>query len=188
MSLNIFFLDTNILLDYIEGRDGEIIKLLDYMINISRNKNILIATSIINIAEVLDKNIEISFNNHCMTLKLTNEEAKKQKGNFKFYREISEKNRLNIENNLKKFIKKTNLEIFRIPCEDDLNELYNLLYDNCLQSQDAVIVSTALFNESDYFLTKDRELINRIKNKIYAYDLGDDQERTTFINSVLKSL
>ncbi|MCK4816488.1 hypothetical protein KA005_12030, partial [bacterium] len=63
--------------------------------------------------------------------------------------------------------------------------LYKLLGDRGIRSQDAIIISCALHNESDYFFTSDGNLKNALPDIIYTFDISREKDRDTILRTVL---
>lgn len=188
MSQNIFFLDTNVILDYIENRNRYVKGILDQMIKYKDKGLLAMSTSILNIAETLDKSIEINYMVYCFNNKMSMDETRKNKGNYSFYKEIAGKNRSKIELSLQEFIAKTDLQILSIPYDGRMEDISELLCSNCIQSQDATMVAAALYHESDYLITADQNLINSLENKIYTFNFTKKEQRDTFRQRVLMAL
>ena len=74
MSENLIFIDTNIMLDYIEKRHKKSKKILDKMIKLNKNGKIKLSTSIFNIAELLDVEFEINYFIDCINNKMSADE------------------------------------------------------------------------------------------------------------------
>jgi len=82
------FLDTCVILDYLENRDTDIRDIVAQLLLFHENGKIILATSIFNIAELIDKEFEIYFIGHLISKRLSYDEIWKKKGNKKLFREL----------------------------------------------------------------------------------------------------
>jgi hypothetical protein len=112
-------------------------------------------------------------------------EIRNKKGDTCFYKEVTGKSKLKIEKNLAKFKNKTNLAIFNDVCNEELSELVFQLYTNCLESQDAVIVSSARYNGANYLLTNDQKLIDSLGAPNWVFNLSKQKGRADFIRELM---
>ena len=191
------FLDTNIILDYLENRNEEVRDIIAQLLLFHKQGKIVLASSAFNVAELIDKEFEINFIGHLISERLSYDEIMKKKGNKKLFREISEKAKEKIEEKIKKFIFNNGIEILSLSFGDgdekesnDYDDLYKLIYEYQFSSQDALIVSTALSNEVTYFLSNDSDIVKQINNNglIDTYNLRDKTQRDGFRNNVLETL
>jgi len=192
------FLDTCVILDYLENRDAEIRDIVAQLLLFHEKGKITLATSIFNIAELIDKEFEIHFIGHLVSERLSYDEIWKKKGNKRLFREISERNKEIIERRIKDFIIGKEICVLSPTFDEEggekelesYEELYRLIYEYQLSSQDALVVATALSNGVTYFLSNDQDLVKQINNNglIDAYCLKDENQRKSFKNNVLDSL
>ena len=189
MSVQIIFLDTNVILDYLENRNQEVRDIIAQLLLLHKKGKIILATSVFNIAELIDKEFQIAFIGECINERMSYDEIiGKLRRDRKLYREIAEKNRKRIEKKIRDFIFKNEILVLTISFNDpnQYQEIYNLIYNHQLQSQDALIVATALLNNATYFLSNDSELVNTISDLINSYNLRDEKQREIFRNNVLE--
>ena len=181
------FLDTNIILDAIENRDKEVKKFVNMLVKAHNKERILLSTSIFNIYELLDKQFEISYYTECMKEKISSDAIIRRRNNRDyFYCERSLRNKNKIIKKLDNFLEKSGLEIFySTQSIDDRDILFKLLGDRGIRSQDAIILSCALDNDTDCFLTSDGELIRVVSDIIYAYNLTKAEDRDIILRTVL---
>ena len=164
---------------------------MNKMLKLHNEGKIIITTSIYNIAELLDVELEINFFIDCMKKKMSGDEIlNKKRRDQKYYKSIANINKKTIEKNISNFINDNEIEILKLPFEEKENEklLYHLLYNYCLRSQDAFIASTAIHTKADYFLTNDDNLLNSIKNDITSYNLRDKGQRDLFNRTFLEAI
>jgi len=181
------FLDTNVILDVIENRDKEVKKIVNMLIKAHKKGSILLSTSIFNICELLDIQFEISYYTECMKEKMSSDIIIRRRNNRDdFYCERSLKNKDKITQKFENFLAKSELEIFySTQSIDGRDMLFKLLGDRGIRSQDAIILSCALYNEIDCFLTSDSQLIRAIPDIIYAYNLRKSEDRNIILRTVL---
>ena len=193
------FLDTNIILDYIENRNVEVRDFVALLLHFHGKGKIALATSIFNIVELIDKEFDICFTKKLLSDNLSSDEVlSKRKRNTKMFREISKSNRKIIEEKIRNFIIRKRILVLSPPFSQgsleyetsEYEEIYRLIYEYQLSSQDALIIATALIHKVTYFFSKDSDLIRQIdENKLIdAYDLGNSKHLENFTNSVLDSL
>lgn len=191
----IVFLDTNVILDYLENRNQDVRDIVAQLLLLHKKGKIVLATSVFNISEVIDKEFEIRFIGACVNERMSYDEIMgKLRGDKRLYRQIAEASKREIEKGLREFVFKNNIEIISPSFDDSkqYQELYNLIYDHQLRSQDALIVFTTLSNNATYFLSNDADLVNVISNSkllsVYAFNLRDELQRKNFRNSVVEAL
>ena len=103
-----------------------------------------------------------------------------------FYCERSLRNKDKISSNFERFLEKSNLEIlYSTRPIGDRDILFKLLGDRGIRSQDAVILSCALENGIDCFLTNDKDYLKAISDIIYAYNLRKAEDRDIVLRTVL---
>jgi len=189
-SADTFFLDTNVLLDYLEKRHNDVYKVISELLQLSKEGKIILVTSIFNIAELLEKELDIAFYNRCMKKKMSCDEiirSAKSKGGS--YERALENCRGRLESKVKRLIEDNKLLLLSLPDNlDPVDQVCDLVVNRFLSSQDAMIVTTALAYSVTYFLSNDKQLVEKI-GKIgwfYIYNLRKDNQRETFCNTVLK--
>lgn len=191
----IIFLDTNVLLDYVENRNQEVRDIVAQLLPLHRKGKIILATSVFNIAELIEKEFDIRFIGACVSERMSYDEIlRKVRGDKKHYREVAQTQRKEIEEKIKNFMLKNDITNLYPSLDDPEHheELYNLIYDYQLDSQDALIVFTALSSAATYFLSNDSDLVNTISRSdslsMYACNLRDDRQRTNFRDSVVEAV
>jgi predicted nucleic acid-binding protein len=187
--VQIVFLDTSMILDYLENRNQEVRDVIAQLLLLHKKGRIILATSVFNVAEAIDKEFEIHFMGWCMNERMSFDEINARRRDDKLFGEISEKNKENIAKRIKDFIFRNEIMLF--PFSGDApkyEEFYNLLYQFKLQSQDAIVVATALVNKVTYFLSNDSDLVTKIRDIFDAYNLRDKNLREAFRNSVLEAI
>ncbi|MCP8308420.1 MAG: PIN domain-containing protein [archaeon] len=189
MMVQIVFLDTDVILDYLENRNQEVRDTIAQLLLLHKKGRIILATSVFNVAELIDKEFEIHFIGWCLREGMSHDETlNKLNRDEKLFREISEKNKNDIEKRIENFIFKKEIKILSLSGAEEYKELYNLIYQRNLKSQDALIVTTALTNKVTYFLTNDSNLISRISDMLDAYNLRDKNLREAFRSDVIEAI
>lgn len=149
----------------------------------------MLATSIFNIAELLDKEFEIRFSGWGLNERMAFDEIRKLRSNEKLFRDVCEKNKSSIEKGVKGLVFENELPILYFPEEpSQYEELYNVIYRYQLESQDALIVTAALANKVTYFLSNDDYLVRMIRPILDSYNLRDEQSRNDFRRNVLEAI
>jgi len=189
------FLDTNIILDFIEKRNQEVGKIMEQLLLSHSQEKIALATSVFNLAELIDKEFEIHYIKHFISEGFSFAEIWEKKNNRKEYREISVDNKQKVQKKVHDFLVSNQIQLLLIPFkkedeELENSEIYQLIYEYQFRSQDALIVATALINKVTYFLSNDANIVNEINNHglIDAYSLRDPKQRKDFKNNILDSL
>jgi predicted nucleic acid-binding protein len=183
------FLDTNVMLDYLENRNKEVRDVVAQLLLYHKKGRIVLATSVFNVAEIIDKEFEIHFMGWCVNERMSFDEISSRRREEKLFKEISEKNKNNIEKRIKGFIFENNIILFTFSGESpQYKELYDLIYQRQLQSQDALVVATALANKVTYFLSNDSNLISKIGEMLDTYNLRDEGLRKAFRDDVLEAI
>jgi predicted nucleic acid-binding protein len=158
----IVFLDTPLLIDYIENRDREIAHFVQNLID---SEKIQVSTSIYNIIELLDKIQEIRHMGKLLLKKYSFDEIVRNRR-----KKLSKTEREDILKEIGEFRDK--LIIFQIDTDKGYQKVIDLLAEIDLKSQDALIVGCFDASEARMFLTKDSELVSNIKVKIKeVYDV-----------------
>lgn len=187
--LQTVFLDTDVILDYLENRNQEVRDTIAQLLLHHKKGKIVLATSVFNIAELIDKEFEIHFIGWCLKERMSyNEAISKLRRDEKLFREISGRNKNDIEKRVENFIFKNNILVFSLSGTEQYKELYDLIYRLNLKSQDALVVVTALTNKATYFLSNDSNLTNKIGDMIDTYNLRDKNLREAFRSSVVEAI
>ena len=191
----IVFVDTNVILDYLENRNQDVRDIVAQLLLLHKKGRVTLATSVFNVSELIDKEFEICFIGACVNERMSYDEIiRKLRGNKKLYRQIAETGKKEIEKKIKDFIFKNEIEVLSPSFNDSeqYQELYGLIYDHQLSSQDALIVLTALLSNVTYFLSNDSDLVDTISNSksldLYSCDLRNEVQRTNFRNSVVEAI
>lgn len=188
---DVFFLDTNVILDYLEKRNQDVIDILAQLLHFHSKSRIVVATSIFTVAELIDTEFQIRFIGECINDRMSGDEIiSKLNRDKEMYRQVSEKNREKVASKVKEFIAKNQIEVLSLPSSQawDYEELYKLLYNNLLRTQDAFIAATAIANNVNYFLSNDTDLVNIMGKLLHTFNLRDKDQRETFRDSVLKAI
>jgi len=187
--IQMVFLDTDVILDYLENRNQEVRDIVAQLLFFHNKGKIILATSVLNLAELIDKEFEIHFIGWCLKERFSYDETiSKLHRDERLYREISEKNRKGIESRIEKFIFENSIQILSLSEIEGYEELCNLIYKRNLRSQDAFIVATAIQNKATYFLSNDSNLTGRIGDLIDTYNLRDKNLRESFRKNVLEAI
>lgn len=187
--LQAIFLDTDIMLDYLEKRHDEVRGVISKLLYFSRAGRIKLVTSVFNIAELIDKEFEIHFNGWCLRRGMSSDEIFSKRKNGKFFKNISEKNKKKIKKKVENFVLSNEIEILSLSERtEDYEELYALIYKFQLRSQDALIVATALKWKVTYFLSNDSDLVRKTVEVLDVYRLRDKSHRDDFRNNVLEAI
>lgn len=187
--IQVAFLDTDVILDYLENRDQEVRDVIAQLLLLHKKGRIVLATSVFNIAELIDKEFQIHFVGWCLKERMSYDEImSKLNRSEKFFKEISDKNRKEIEKRIKSFIFEKEIKIISLSGIEEYEQLYELIYQRNLRSQDALIVTSALMNKVTYFLSNDSDLISKIGDMIDAYNLRDKNLREAFKSNVLEAI
>lgn len=186
----IVFLDTDVILDYLENRNAEVRDTIAQLLLLHKKGRLVLATSIFNVAELIDKEFEIHFIGWCLKERMSYDETLgKLNRDERLFKEIAEKNRKEIKSKIENFIFKKGLRILSFSDDEGgYEELYNLIYQRNLKSQDALIAATALTNKVTYFITNDSNLAAKIGDLIDTYILRDENLREAFRNNVLEAI
>jgi len=184
------FLDTNVILDYLENRHHEVRDIVAQLLLLHKKGRIALATSIFNVAEVIDKEFEIHFSGWCINERMSFDEMSRLRRNEKLYREVSENNKNNIEKKVREFVSQNEIVLLTFPGDvSRYVEVFDLVYRYQLQSQDALMIAAALANNATYFLSNDSDLIKSVSDVFaYAYDLRNESRRKAFRNEVLEAV
>ena len=186
----IIFLDTNVILDYLEKRDQEVEKMVSQLLLFHGKGRLILATSVFNVSELIDNEFQIQVIGECINERMSYDEINRFRSNKNEYRVKAEKNRFKVEKKIKDFIFRNRIEVLSIPFDEPeyYQELYELIYKYQLRSQDALMVATASLNDATYFLSKDSDLINTIGDLFNTFDLRIASRLEGFRNEVLEAL
>jgi len=188
--VQIFFLDTNVVLDYLENRNHEVRDIVAQLLHYHKQNKIHLVTSVFNIAEIAESEFQICFWGACINERMSYDEIMSKKNDRKLFKQIAEKNKDDIKKKIKKFVVYNELEAFSLSLNDQehYEEIYKLIYDFQLRLQDALVVAAALENNATYFLSNDSDLVNTIGELINCYDLRDKGQRKSFEDDVLQAI
>jgi len=169
----VVILDTNILLDILEKRNEKVVDFYKKcLLQFNKKGIITLGTTIYNIAEVLDKELELNFQMELLKRRLTADEILRTSRNRQqLSRELNSMNEELREKFYKKINKKLetilkNMKIFGLDevTPDDYAVLHDLILNGHLQSQDAMIVLTAYkareYSSLSSLITKDGYLVD----------------------------
>lgn len=191
----IVFLDTNVILDYLENRNKDVRDIIAQLLLFHKNGSISLATSVFNVAELIDKQFQIQHMGSLLAEKLSYDEIIKFRGKKKEFRKASVKYKDKIEKKIRQLIFEHDIEILELTISDETemssyDELYTLIYKHQFSSQDALIIGTALLHKITYFLSNDDDIVQEINNHnlIDAYNLRNPTQLDDFRNTVLESL
>jgi len=183
------FLDTDTMLDYLENRHKEVRDIIAQLLLLHKKGKIALVTSAFNIAELIDKEFETHFIGWCMREKMSYDETfGRLRRDEQYVRTVSENSRGDIEKGIREFVFKNRIDVLTLPQNYQYQELYDLIYNRQLKSQDAVNVATALGWKATYFLTNDSNLAEKIGDLFDVYKLRDDRLREAFRNNVLEAV
>ena len=191
MMAQMLFLDTNVILDYLESRNQEVRDIIAQLLLLHKKGRITLATSVFNVAELVDKEFQIRFIGACVNERMSYDEIiGKLRRDRELYRQIAEKNKEKVEKKIRDFIFQKEIEVLSLSFNDpqQYQELYKLIYNHQLQPQDALIVATALSNNATYFLSNDSDLVNTIGELLNSFNLRNKVQRESFRNDVLEAI
>jgi len=183
------FLDTDVMLDYLENRNKEVRDIIAQLLLLHKKERVTLVTSAFNIAELIDKEFEIHFIGWCLKEKMSCDETlSKLRRDEEYFRVVSENNQETIEKGIQDFVFKNKIAVLSFPESYEYQEFYDLIYKRQLKSQDAVVVATAQGWKITYFLTNDSNLAKRIDDLFDVYKLRDEKLREAFRNNVLETI
>lgn len=184
------FVGTDVILDYLENRNQEVSDVIAQLLLLHNKRRIVIATSVFNVAEVIDKEFGIHFIGWCLNESMSHDEAiNKLRIEEKLFEEISEKHGKQIEQRISNFILKNDVAVLSLS-SDALQQqnVCELIYGRHLRSQDALMVATALANNVTYFLSNESNLVTKVGEMLDAYNLRDKNLRKAFRNDVVEAI
>ncbi len=178
------------ILDYLENRNQEVRDLIAQLLLLHSRGRIRIATSVFNVAELIDKEFEIHFIGWCLKERMSYDETiTRLRSDGKMFKDVAAKNRNSIEKQVKNFLFENEIAILSLSGEvGQYEELYDLIYQRQLQSQDALIVATALASKVTYFASTDSTLASKIGELLFTYDFHNLDRRKAFRDSVLEAV
>jgi len=188
---DVFFLDTNVILDYLEKRNQDVIDILAQLLHFHSKGRIVVATSVFTVAELMDTEFQIRFIGECINDRMSGDEIiSKLNRDKELYRQVAERNKEKVSSKVKDFIQRNQIEVLSLPSSQvwDYEDLYKLLYNHFLRTQDALIAATALANNVNYFLSNDDDLVHIMGKLLHTFNLRDKEQRETFRDSVLKAI
>jgi predicted nucleic acid-binding protein len=187
--VQVAFLDTDIILDYLENRNQEVRDIVAQLLLLHKKGRIVLATSVFNIAELIDKEFQIHFIGWCLKERMSYDEImSKLNRDEKLFKEVANKNKEEVERRIKDFIFGKGIQILSLSGEKEYEEIYDLIYKRNLRSQDALIVATALANKVTYFLSNDSNLTSKISDLLDVYNLRDKNMLEAFRRDVLEAI
>jgi hypothetical protein len=185
----IVFLDTDVMLDYLENRNQEIRDIVAQLLLLHKKEKITLVTSVFNMAELIDKEFEIHFIGWCLKERMSYDETfSKLRKDEELFKAISEKNEKGIKKRIEDFVSKNRITILSFSETEDYKSLYDLVYRRKLKSQDALVVAAALEWKATYFLSNDANLIDKIADLFHAFKLRDKSAREAFRSNVLEAV
>lgn len=183
------FLDTDVMLDYLENRHKEVRDIIAQLLLLHKKEKLVLVTSAFNVAELIDKEFEIHFISWCLQEKMSADETfDRLRRNQDYVKKVAEKNKAGIEKGIQEFIFKNKIDVLTIPRDYDYQYLYDLVYNRQLKSQDAINVATAMGWKATYFLTNDSNLAKAIGDLFDVYKLHEEILRQAFRNNVLEAI
>jgi predicted nucleic acid-binding protein len=181
------FLDTNVILDYLYKRNRKVHSIVSRLLKLQKDGKIILATSVPNFAELIDKDMDICFLGWCLKKKMSSDEAvRKRWRDRRKFKDVCRRNRKKLETEIRGFINDNGIKMFS--SVENHEDLYNLILGRNLGSQDALVVSIALQNDVTYFLTNDSDLFVEINDLLDAYNLSDEKSRRQFHDDVLEAI
>lgn len=196
----ILIFDTNILIDYCEKRDEEIKKYVkDYILPLYRKGQITIGTTFVNLAELLDKEFEISFQLMLIKKKYTPDTiikiTRSKNNTITCIKKFNDSFKLKLERRINKKMCEllSKLTVFYLShlTHDDYAILKKLIMEGILSSQDALITLIIYkLGGYTYFLTKDNGLINSpiADNYIEIYNMHSEKQRKNLIERLREDI
>jgi len=186
--VEVYFLDTNVILDYLEKRNQDVSDIVAQLLHFHGKGRIIVATSVFNIAELIDTEFQIHFIGECINQRMSGDEIIGRLSRDKaMYKQIADTTKDKIAKGIQEFLTRNNIEVLSLDSKPQgLDDLYGLIYGNLLRPQDALIVACALSNNAAYFLSSDADLLDAIGERLNGFSLRDKKQRETFRDNVLK--
>lgn len=165
------FLDTNVILDYLENRDEEVRYLVERML---RSDRVRVVTSIFNIIETIDKEKDIIFVGKLLLKRYSFDEIARKRRS----RNLSDEEKNMIADKINQLLRRNRIETYALN-ETGYEKAMELIQEYDIQSQDALIVATFLSIEGDYFVSNDGDLIKELRdNEICkCFNLRNENDR-----------
>lgn len=183
------FLDTNVMLDYLENRHQDVRDIIAQLLLFHKQGKVVLATSTFNVVELIDQEFQIHFYGWCLNEKMSYDEiVQKINRDEKLFLKISSNKRNDIEKAISNFIYEKEIQILTFDLLDDYKQLYNLLYEKNIRSQDALVVTAASANKVTYFLSNDNNLASKVDYLFNVYNLRNKESRKNFVNNVLEAI
>jgi predicted nucleic acid-binding protein len=183
----IVFLDTNVILDYLEGRDQAVKQIVERLLDLHKSGRVVLATSVLNIAESIYTEFDLHFGKWGLARNLAFDEIKKLRRNWKIFADVTKDN--SVREKIEAFAYKNGVALYSVsPGIEECDRIYELIYKYQLESQDAVIVAAALTNNATYFLSDDGPLIKKTSEILDGYNLQNEQSRNSFVKDVLEAI
>ena len=193
VSEKIIILDTNVILDFLEKRDKDVADFIRKLSVLNKRQLITLGTTIYNISEVLDKELEIKFQLELLKNRNSPDTIIRKVRNRRMY--SVEINKLgedsirklfgSINKNLQKAL--SNFVIFWLQefTVEDYKILEDLIIRGYLQSQDALMVLT-VFKLGAYLLSKDGYLLESpiVNNLVFIYDPSNHEQRRELLKEI----
>jgi len=188
--VQVVFIDTNVILDCLEDRNQAVKGIVERLLKFHKDGKVILATSVFNIAESIDKEFDIHFGKWGLSRKLAFDEIRKLRNDWKKFADVSKNHRQTVRHSIEDFATKNELTIFSVPPPEahQYEQLYDLIYKYQLESQDALIVAAAMTNGATYFLSNDVELIHKTSEILDGYNLHDEGSRAAFLRDVLEAI
>lgn len=187
--VQILFIDTSVILDFLENRNAEVKGIVEQLLDLHKNGRVILATSVFNIAEAIDKEFDIHFGRWGLNQRMSFDEISKARRNRRKFTKFSERNKGRVQKKIEGFALENEIILFSVPPEaQQCEQLYDLICRYQLQSQDAFIVAAALSNKATYFLSNDSELIFNTRDILDGYNLHDEKLRNAFRSDVLEAI
>ncbi|WP_297556594.1 hypothetical protein [Thermococcus sp.] len=195
----VVILDTNILLDILEKRNKKVTDFYKKCLLPFNKKGIItLGTTIYNIAEVLDKELELNFQMELLKRRLTADEIIRTSRNRQqlsreinnMNEELREKFYKKINNKLRTILRNTKIFGLDEITPDDYAILHDLILNGHLQSQDAMIVLTTYkareYSSISSLITKDGYLVDSplVNRYIEVYHPLRNKDVESFLEAI----
>jgi predicted nucleic acid-binding protein len=149
----IIFLDTNVMLDYINSRDKKTIYLLNAL---KQAERVTLTTSIFNMLELLDKHQELRhLSNLFIKQKYSFDEVLRNRRE----KQLSNEDRDELTGDINDFMNEFSIEVYKPVSESSYETILRILTEIPISSQDAMILGTYADSAAQMFLTKDGALL-----------------------------
>ena len=195
----VFIADTNVLIDFVEKRDEDVVNSLKLLMHFSKKDMLILGTTVYNVAEFIDK-----MNGFVMAMRLFKKRYSpdyiiRTSNNKSQYARIIAREKIDeikfkIDVLKKIWIVYENFVIFSPSFSDseiieEISLLERLAVDDFVRSQDAIILHlvsriNAASNFGAYFLTRDGYLLDVASSYVYSLNPSETDE----IQKVLRSM